>query len=132
MNTPPPDFSQMSRESLERFASQADHDARNWKWRLDLAKGEGGPFAGMPWYVRAAAWFGLPVAILAFYFAQDAGIIPSLVRSTHANVLANNAALVAHIQKSDAFIERVIIAMRISCENQAKDASARLNCANIR
>lgn len=97
---------------------------------------DNGVLAGAPWQFRAFAWiatsFVLPILLLAFFLAQDAGVVPSLTRSAHATTQATNAALAAHIHRTDELINRLILAARISCENGARDQAARNNCANIR
>lgn len=125
----PPDYAAMSREELE-------HAARNWEHQFRLVKGtrarEDGPIAGMPWYVRAVVWVGVPVGLIVVFLAQDAGFLPSLARATHANVLATNALVAQHVQKTDAMVERMTFGLRIMCENSAKDQSGRNNCGLIR
>ena len=123
------DYGGMSREELE-------HAARNWEhqYRLHRAKVERevGVFAGMPWWVRAGGWFGLPVFLIIINLGQDAGYIPSLSRSTHANVAVMTAAFGEHVKKTDDLLARLTGGLRIMCENSAKDQAERNNCALIR
>lgn len=119
----------MSRDELE-------HAARNWEhqYRLQrtMRERDGGPLVGMPWWVRAGAWFGLPIALLVVNFAQDAGYVPSLSRTTHANVAVMAASFAAHAEKTDQLLDRLTGGLRIMCENAAKDQGERNNCALIR
>jgi hypothetical protein len=70
--------------------------------------------------------------MLIVNFLQDAGYVPSLSRSTHANVAVVSAAFVQHAQKTDELLDRLTIGLRVMCENGAKDQSERNNCGLIR
>lgn len=123
------DYAKMTREEVEHAARNAEQQYRVLKAKQER---EGGTMAGMPWQVRAAMWFGLPATLLAFFFLQDAGIVPSLARSTHLNVMVSAAAMNAHVQRTDELITKLTHGLRIMCENAAHDQAARNNCGDIR
>jgi exosortase/archaeosortase len=72
--------------------------------------------------VRKLAAIGGWAVVSLFFLAQMAGYIPNPVE----------ARIITHDESMKSFVDRLVIAMRVMCENGSKTQAEYNNCRNIR
>lgn len=87
---------------------------------------------GMPWWVKGLGAVGFPAAVAIFLLMQSAGWIPSTLQSSATTLERLMKSADAHEQTTRDLVERLTTALRVMCENDARDASERNRCQHIR
>ena len=103
----------------------------NSAYRATLERGRTpGLIASLPWWARVAL-VNFPVAVALFFMAQSAGYIPSAAQAQTAEIAKLNTAVTGHVGETEKLVARLTTALRVMCENAARDDVTRNNCRNI-
>lgn len=88
------------------------------------------PLASAPWFVQLA--LASPTAlVLVVLLGQATGWIPSVAQRQSDAIMALDMRLSTHVTEASVGMTRVTTALRVLCENSAKDDVARTNCRLI-
>ena len=93
-------------------------------------RGEG-LLTGLPIWVRVITLVGFPVVCAAFLLAQTAGWVPSLAQGQTASLKSLESVMTQHVRETNVLIGRLSTALRVMCENSARDEVGRNNCRAI-
>jgi hypothetical protein len=95
-----------------------------------------GLLALLPSWARVALVLGLPTVAAAVLFGIVMGWVPSPLASqltVHHDLLQKtDRDLTEHQKRQELLIEKLTLAMRVMCENNARDQSAIRNCGLIK
>lgn len=87
-------------------------------------------------WIREIASLGGWAVLALFFMGQMAGYIPSVyadkLAEHDAREIVLRESLEAHRHRQEQLIEKLTVALRVICENNAKWASERNNCQNIK
>ena len=86
---------------------------------------------GLPIWVKVVTVVGFPIVVAAFFMAQSAGMIPSTTGRLVQVIERRTAQSDQHIKTTEDLAVGIRRAMRIMCENAARDDSDRRRCGAI-
>ena len=86
---------------------------------------------GLPTWVKVIAVVGFPIAVAAFLMAQGAGIIPSTTARLVQVLERRTDQFDRHVKTTEDLTVSLRRAMRIMCENAARDDFDRRRCGAI-
>ena len=86
---------------------------------------------GLPIWAKLSPLAMLNV-VLIFLLAQSAGWIPSEVRAMNDLLKQRRELFDQHVKEANDLASSIKVAMRIMCENAARDEQQRRYCENIR
>jgi len=89
-----------------------------------------GIFNGLPWVVRLAI-VNFPVAVALFFMGQSAGVIPSEAQAQGKVLARLETTLSTHVGQTETLVARLTTALKVMCENSARDDVSRNNCRHI-
>ena len=86
---------------------------------------------GLPIWIKIISVVGFPIAVAVFFMAQNAGMLPSPTARLLQILERRTEQFDRHVKTTDDLTIGLRRAMKIMCENAAKDDADRRRCGAI-